>query len=61
MKGHFAALSLILIGVVALAINLDLVELDLVQLARTWWPVALIALGIGLFLTPDDTRRSRSD
>jgi len=54
MKGNFAALALIVIGAVALGVNLDLFEIDLVALIRKWWPLALIALGVGLFLTPDD-------
>lgn len=54
MKGNFAAIALVVIGAVALAVNLDLFELDLVALIKTWWPLALIALGIGLFFTPDD-------
>jgi hypothetical protein len=54
MKGNFAAIALVVIGAVALGVNLDLFELDLVALIRKWWPLALIALGIGLFLTPDD-------
>jgi hypothetical protein len=54
MKGNFAAIALVVIGAVALAVNLDLFELDLVALIKTWWPLALIALGVGLFLTPDD-------
>lgn len=58
MKGNFAAIALVVIGAVALGVNLDLFELDLVALIRKWWPLALIALGIGLFLTPDDGRRS---
>ncbi|HRF29190.1 MAG: hypothetical protein JNM16_10490 [Dechloromonas sp.] len=58
MKGHFAAIALIVIGAVALGVNLDLFELDLVALIRKWWPLALIALGVGLFLTPDDRQRS---
>ena len=58
MKGHFAAIALIVIGAVALGVNLDLFELDLVALTRKWWPLALIALGVGLFLTPDDRPRS---
>ena len=29
MKGHFAAIALIVIGAVALGVNLDLFELDL--------------------------------
>ena len=57
MRGHFAAISLILIGVVDLGINLDLFELDIVRLARTWWPLVLIALGVGLFLTPGERNR----
>lgn len=54
MKGNFAAIALVAIGAVALAVNLDLFELDLVALIKTWWPLALIALGVGLFLTPDE-------
>lgn len=57
MKGHFAAIALIVIGAVALGVNLDLFELDLVALISKWWPLALIALGVGLFLTPDDQNR----
>jgi len=58
MKGNFAAIALIAIGAVALGVNLDLFELDLVALIRKWWPLALIALGIALFFTPNDGRRS---
>lgn len=58
MKGHFAAITLIVIGAVALGVNLDLFELDLVALIKKWWPLALIVLGVGLFLTPDDRQRS---
>ena len=57
MRGNLAATALILIGVVALGINLDLFELDIVRLARTWWPLVLIALGVGLFLTPGERNR----
>jgi hypothetical protein len=55
MKGNFAAIALIVIGAVALAVNLDLFELDLVGLIKKWWPLVLIVLGIGLFFTPDDS------
>ena len=58
MKGNFAAIALVVIGAVALGVNLDLFELDLVALIRKWWPLVLIALGVGLFLTPDDGKRS---
>ena len=54
MKGNFAALALLVIGALALAVNLDLLELDLVQILRKWWPLALIAIGVGLFFTPGD-------
>nr|MBL8411585.1 hypothetical protein [Dechloromonas sp.] len=54
MKGNFISLVLIVIGVLALAVNLDLLEIDLVKLLRTWWPLALIGVGIALFLTPGD-------
>lgn len=57
MKGNFAAIALIAIGAIALGVNLELFELDLVALFKKWWPLVLIALGIGLFLTPDDARR----
>lgn len=57
MKGHFAAIALIVIGAIALGVNLDLFELDLVALIRKWWPLVLIALGVGLFFTPDDSSR----
>lgn len=57
MKGNFAAIALTVIGVLALAVNLDLLELDIVALLRKWWPLALIAIGLALFLTPDDSGR----
>jgi hypothetical protein len=46
---------------VALAVNLDLFELDLVQLMRKWWPLALIAVGVALFFTPGDDSRKKPD
>lgn len=57
MKGNFISLVLIVIGALALAVNLDLLEIDLVQLLRTWWPLALIGVGVALFLTPGDGGR----
>ncbi|PKO48650.1 MAG: hypothetical protein CVU31_04065 [Betaproteobacteria bacterium HGW-Betaproteobacteria-4] len=57
MKGNFAAIALIAIGAIALAVNLDLFELDLVGLIKKWWPLVLILLGVGLFFTPDDRAR----
>ncbi|MBS1143442.1 MAG: hypothetical protein H6R14_848 [Proteobacteria bacterium] len=55
MKGNFAAIALVVIGAVALGVNLDWFELDLVALIKKWWPLVLIALGVALFATPDDT------
>lgn len=52
MKGNFAAIVLIVVGVLALAVNLDLIAIDILQLVRTWWPLVLILIGVGLFLTP---------
>lgn len=57
MKGNLAAIALILIGVVALAVNLDWLAFDLLDLLRTWWPLLPIALGIALFLTPGEGGR----
>lgn len=59
MKGNFAALALVLIGAIALAVNLEWFELDLVALLRKWWPLVLMALGVALYFTPDDTPRQR--
>lgn len=57
MKGNFISLALLVVGVLALAINLDLLEMDIVALLRKWWPLVLIALGLALYLTPGDDRR----
>ncbi len=57
MKGNFAAIALAVIGVLALAVNLDWLDLDLVALLRKWWPLGLIALAVALYFTPDDQPR----
>lgn len=57
MKGNFAAIALVVIGALALAVNLDLLEIDIVNLLRKWWPLALIAIGAALFFTPGDNPR----
>ena len=61
MKGNFAAVTLLVIGALALAVNLELVEIDLVQLLRKWWPLALIAIGVALFFTPTDEARKKPE
>jgi hypothetical protein len=58
MKGNFISVALIVIGAIALAVNLGWIEFDLVALLRKWWPLALIALGLALFLTPAGRRRA---
>ncbi len=60
MRGNFVSVALIVIGVIALAVNLNLLEFDLVALMRKWWPLALIVVGVALFLTPDDGGRKKS-
>ena len=57
MKGNFAAVALTVIGVIALAVNLDLIEFDLVTLLRKWWPMSLIVLGVALYFTPDGEQK----
>lgn len=54
MKGNFAAITLVVIGGLALAVNLDWLEIDIVNLLRKWWPMGLVVLGIALYFTPDD-------
>ena len=60
MRGNFVSVALIVIGAIALAVNLDLLEFDLVALMRKWWPLALIVVGVALFLTPDEGGRKKS-
>ncbi len=59
MRGNFAAIALTVIGAVALSVNLELFELDVVALLRKWWPLALIAVGVALFFTPDDSGKKK--
>ena len=59
MKGNFAATVLVVVGALALAVNLGLFEIDLVQIVRTWWPMGLILLGVALFFTPDADGRKK--
>lgn len=60
MKGNFISVALIVIGTIALAVNLEWIEFDLVALLRKWWPLALIAVGAALFFTPDGGGRKNS-
>ncbi len=53
MRGNLAAIVLILAGSFMLLTNLGVIDISLRELLRTWWPIILIAVGIGLFLTPE--------
>lgn len=59
MKGNFISVALVVVGVLALAVNLDLLEIDLVALLRKWWPLALIGLGLALFMTPGENSKTK--
>ena len=43
-----AAIVLILVGLFLLASNLGWTNLNMGKLILTWWPVVLVAVGIGL-------------
>ena len=36
----------------SLAVNLELITIDLMQIVRTWWPLVLILIGVALYFTP---------
>lgn len=57
MKFSFGGLVLIVFGVLVLARNLGLLNISLAELIGTWWPVGLIALGVGFFFSPDNGKR----
>lgn len=61
MRGNFGAIALIVVGVVALAVNLGVVDIDFARLLGIWWPLLLIALGVGVFLAPGTDQRRKSD
>lgn len=53
MKGHFAAIALILVGTFFLLSNLGVITVSLGEILRVWWPAILIAVGLSLFFTPN--------
>ena len=57
MRGNVAAIVLILAGSFMLLTNLGVIDISLRELLRTWWPLILIAVGIGLFLTPERIKK----
>lgn len=60
MKGNFGALVLVLVGSAALAVNLGLLDVSFIQLMRTWWPLILIVVGLGMFFAPNDGSKKNS-
>ena len=57
MRGNIGAIVLILVGAFFLLSNPGLLNISLRELIATWWPLILILLGIGMFLSPGDRRR----
>lgn len=57
MRGNIAAIVLILAGGFMLLTNLGVIDISLRELLRTWWPLILIAVGVGLFFTPDRQKK----
>jgi hypothetical protein len=57
MRGNVAAIVLILVGSFMLLTNLGVIDISLRELLRTWWPLILIAVGVGLFLTPERIKK----
>ena len=57
MRGNVAAIVLILAGSFMLLTNLGVIDISLREFLRTWWPMILIVVGIGLFFTPDRTKK----
>ena len=57
MRGNIAAIVLLLAGSFMLLTNLGVIDISLRELLRTWWPLILIAVGVGLFLTPDRMKK----
>ncbi len=48
MKPYVSAIILIVLGALFLLQNLDLLDFDLGNLLSKWWPLILIAVGVGM-------------
>ena len=57
MKGHFAAIVLVVVGIFFLLSNLGLITVSVAELVSTWWPVILIVVGLMLFFTPNGEKK----
>lgn len=53
MKGNVAAIVLIVLGAFFLLTNLGLLNVNLANLFKTWWPAILIAVGVSMFALPN--------
>ncbi len=51
MKGKIGAIILIALGVIFLLANLGIANFNLGALAAKWWPLILIAVGVGMLFT----------
>jgi cytochrome c biogenesis protein CcdA len=54
MKGNFAAIVLVVVGALFLLTNLGVLNINLGEILRVWWPLILIIVGLSLFFTPRD-------
>ena len=52
MKYSFNGMVLVVLGGLLLASNLGYLNVNFFHLLRVWWPVVLIALGVGFFFEP---------
>lgn len=61
MKGHFAAIVLVVVGIFFLLSNLGLITVSVAELVSTWWPLILIVVGLMLFFTPNGEKKPSKD
>ncbi len=54
MRGNVAATVLVVLGCYFLANNLGWIDVSLWHVLKVWWPVVLIIVGVGLFLSPKE-------
>ena len=56
MLGNGAAIVLIVVGSYFLLSNLGLINISLREVISTWWPLVLIAVGVGMFAVPKEKK-----
>lgn len=57
MKGNIGAIVLVLVGTFLLLSNLGLLNINLMDVLKTWWPMILILVGLALFFTPNGDKK----